>query len=95
MHKLTILTLAAASLALPACTPSERAATDLPPGQYHRTTKSVDSAGTGHTTKETTTVGEDAYGNKSAVVTKKKTTDPKGLFNKRTSESTSVYSEEN
>ncbi|NCY26759.1 MAG: hypothetical protein EBX37_18580, partial [Alphaproteobacteria bacterium] len=70
-------------------------ATDLPPGQYHHTTRSVDSAGTSEVDSETTTVGEDAYGNKTAVVSKKKTVDPRGLFNKRSSTTTTVIKDEN
>lgn len=92
MKHFTIAALAA--LTLCACTDT-RTATDLPPGQYNRTTRSVDAAGTGHMDRETTTVSEDAYGNKTAVVSRKKTTDPRGLFNKRTSESTTIYSDEN
>ncbi|MBY0406776.1 MAG: hypothetical protein K2Q01_03730 [Rickettsiales bacterium] len=77
-----------------ACTPEHHPSpTDLPPGEYKSVNKTTDSSGTITTTRDTTNVGVDAYGNKRAVVQKKKTTDPRGLFNKNTSESTTVVEE--
>ncbi len=79
------LTLALAALSVSACTMNR--ATDLPPGKYESSTKSVDAEGTAHKQEQTTNVYYDQYGNKKATVDTKKTTDPKGLFNKSTSES--------
>ncbi len=88
----TLCAIAATALSVSAC--SERqSALDLPPGQYNNVTRSTDANGTDHVTRNTTTVGEDAYGNKTAVVQKKNSTDPRGLFNKSTSESTTVIDE--
>ncbi len=84
---------ALAALSLSACSDDRHSALDLPPGQYHHETNSTDAYGTSHSDKETTTVGYDAYGNKRAVVQKKDTTDPRGLFNKQTNESTTVIDE--
>jgi hypothetical protein len=69
--------------------------TDLPPGHYESKNVSTDSNGTESVNKTETNVSEDPYGNKTAVVTKKNSTDPKGLFNKSTSKSTSVYENDN
>lgn len=83
---------AALSLGVSACTET-KSATDLPPGQYKHVTRSTDSNGTTTVDRGTTTVGEDAYGNKTAVVNKKRSTDPRGLFNKSSTESTTVIDE--
>ncbi len=64
--------------------------TDMPPGQYENKTSYTTTNGTEVTKKTNTTVGEDVYGNKTAVVNKKTSTDPKGLMNKSSSESTTV-----
>ena len=82
-----------AAISLSACSDNKSSALDLPPGQYHHETNSTDANGTSHTQTETTTVGVDAYGNKTAVVNKKNTTDPRGLFNKTTDQSTTVIDE--
>lgn len=60
--------------------------TDLPPGEYSKTSSSVDSNGTETKTTRNTTVLQDANGNKTAVVQSKTTKDPKGLFNKTTTD---------
>ncbi len=94
MKKTTIaLTMLSAGLiTLSACT-AENQATNLPPGKYEKTTKSTDANGTDVTRKQTTDVTVDQYGRKTAVVSEKKTTDPKGLFNKNTSQSKEVIQE--
>ncbi len=74
-----------AALTLSACTDSP---TSLPPGHYESKTSSVDANDTGHSRETSTDVYYDANGNKKATVNQKTTTDPKGLFNKSTSEST-------
>ncbi len=90
--KIVTLSVAAlAMLALPACT---QRATDLPPGKYESTSKSVDSQGTAHEKTTTTEVEVDQYGNKKATTETEKSTDPKGLFNKSTSKSSSTVKEE-
>jgi hypothetical protein len=91
-HLTTLCAIALTGVSLSACT-ERQSAVDLPPGQYHHVTRSTDSAGTSREDNDTTTVGVDAYGNKTAVVRKKTTTDPRGLFNKRTNESTTVIEE--
>lgn len=92
IKSITLCAVAAVSLSMAACSTSS-SPTDLPPGQYNNVTRSTDSNGTTTVNRNTTTVGEDAYGNKTAVVQKKKSTDPRGLFNKSTSESTTVIDE--
>lgn len=82
----SLLTLSAMVL-VAACTPADRMA----PGSYEKTSSSTDANGTTVTNKTKTDVTVDEYGNKKAVVKKKTTTDPKGLMNKRTSESEEVY----
>ena len=88
---LTLSVAALAMLALPACT---QRATDLPPGKYESTSKSVDSQGTAHEKTTTTNVEVDKYGNKKATTETEKSSDPKGLFNKSTSK-TSTTTKEN
>ncbi len=83
---LACLTLSLAALSVSACTMT-RSATDLPPGRYESSTKSVDNSGTATKKEATTNVYYDADGNKKATVDTKTTKDPKGLFNKSTSES--------
>jgi hypothetical protein len=58
----------------------------LPPGQYEQKSSSVDSQGTERDQKRSTDVYYDSHGNKKATVDTKTSTDPKGLFNKSTSE---------
>ena len=84
---LAFLSIPLIALGLSACTGTAR---DLPPGHYEHKTSSVDANGTGHESNTSTDVYYDANGNKKAVIEKKSSTDPKGLFNKTTSESTTV-----
>lgn len=85
----TLLALSACVLALAACTP-QRCVSTLEPGTYEKTTNTTNADGTDVKRKETTNVTVDQYGNKRAVVKTKKTTDPKGMMNKRTTESEEV-----
>ena len=90
---LTILVTAAAlAFGLGACS-HEKTVLDNPPGTYERSTTNTDAAGTTTKKKTSTTVSEDADGNKTAVVKSKTTQDPKGLFNKTTSSNTEVIEE--
>ncbi len=82
---LTLAGLSASILALSACSSSP---TDLPPGEYHNSTKSTSADGTNYSSKTTTDVSQDRYGNKKATVTTKSTKDPDGLFNKSTTKTT-------
>lgn len=75
---------------LVACTNS---ATDLPPGEYEKSTSRTTSDGTTYTTDTDTKVEYDSDGRKKATVESKTTKDPKGLFNKSTSESKTVIKE--
>jgi hypothetical protein len=86
---LSLLTLSFAALSLASCAYSEPA-TSLPPGQYEHTSKSVDQEGTVHSQESSTEVYYDEYGHKQSSVQKKTTTNPKGLFNKRSTESSST-----
>ncbi len=63
----------------------------LPPGEYTRTEKSTNAAGT--TTEKTTNtnVYYDQYGNKRAVHETETSTDPEGLLNKETTTTTKKY----
>jgi hypothetical protein len=89
---LSLFLVPVAAMALSACTPAEKAST-LPPGKYEHTSTSTDRNGTTYETRKTTDVAVDRYGNKSATVTTEQSKDPKGLFNKSTSTSTSTYEE--
>jgi hypothetical protein len=60
--------------------------TSLPPGQYEHSSKSTDSKGTEREVKTSTDVYYDENGHKKATVDKEMSTDPKGLFNKTTTE---------
>lgn len=80
-----VITLSALVLGLAACTPEQRVL-NAPPGNYENKTSSTDSAGTTTDKKTSTNVSVDQYGNKTAVVKTKTTKDPKGLFNKTTTE---------
>jgi hypothetical protein len=90
---LTLMTAAVALLAIPACTQSQRA-TDLPPGKYESQTSSVNADGTKTTRSTTTEVDQDRDGDKSATTETKTTRDPKGLFNKQTSKTTTKTTED-
>ena len=81
------------AIALSACTQTKEP-TSLAPGHYEKSAMEVDEYGTKVTQKKTTDVMVDQYGNKTAIVSQKTTTDPKGLFNKSTSQSTRVYEED-
>jgi hypothetical protein len=83
----TFLSIPLIALGLSACTHSAR---DLPPGHYEHKTSSVDAYGTGHDSETSTDVYYDANGDKKAVIERKSSTDPQGLFNKSTSESTTI-----
>jgi hypothetical protein len=61
---------------------------DLPPGQYERSSASVDSNGTARSTKSSTNIYYDKYGHRKSDVNTKTSTDPKGLFNKTTTTTT-------
>ena len=78
--------MAAMVLALPACM-TDSALNDAP-GHYENSTHSVDASGTARDSTKTTDVWYDQYGNKHAVTEKSASTDPKGLFNKKTSTAT-------
>lgn len=80
-----LIALSAVALGLGACTPEQRVL-NAPPGNYENQTSSTDSAGTTTDKKTSTNVSVDQYGNKTAVVKTKTTKDPKGLFNKTTTE---------
>jgi len=88
---LALSAIAATALTLSAC--AEQTTSTLPPGTYKNTTTSTDANGTTYKTKDSTDVSVDEYGNKKAVVKSKTTKDPKGLFNKSTSESKQVIEE--
>lgn len=91
-NKLPILTLAALSLGLTACEPSNDSS--LPPGRYESTRSTTDAAGTTYETQRTTKVEEDEDGDRKTTVKSKTTRDPEGLFNKKTTESTRTYEED-
>lgn len=63
----------------------------LPPGEYKKTEKSVNDAGTETEKTTTTNVYYDAQGNKRAVQETETTTDPEGLFNKNTTRTVKTY----
>lgn len=73
---------------------SDHNALNRAPGKYESTTSSTDSAGT--TTERSTSedVSVDDNGNKKAVVKTKTTRDPKGLFNKQTTEQSKTVEED-
>ena len=64
-----------------------------PPGKYERTTSSTDANGTTVENQSSTDVSVDNKGKKKAVVKSKTTKDPKGLFNKTTTQSNEVIEE--
>lgn len=81
---MAIFNMALVAAILSGCVYSEPSS--LPPGQYEYTSKSVDSKGTAREQERTTEVYYDKDGNKQVTVDQKTTTDPKGLFNKSTTE---------
>lgn len=80
----TLLSVSLVALALSGCMSSHPA--NLPPGQYERSSTTVDSKGTARAVESSTNVYYDKYGNKKATIDTKTSTDPKGLFNKSTTE---------
>jgi hypothetical protein len=84
-HTLTLVALLTTAVSVSAC--MQDSALNAPPGTYEKTTKSTDANGTTTKTDKSTEVYYDEYGNKKAVVKSKTTKDPKGLFNKTTTES--------
>jgi maltose-binding protein MalE len=79
----------AAAITLSACTTAPT--TTLPPGKYERTSKSVNSEGTAVKKTTSTNVYYDENGNKKATVDTSTTRDPKGLFNKSTTQTRETY----
>lgn len=63
---------------------------NLPPGQYERSSTTVDSKGTARAAESSTNIYYDQNGNKKATVDTKTSTDPKGLFNKSTTQTHST-----
>ncbi len=58
----------------------------LPPGQYENSSNSTDASGTDREHHTTTNVYIDKNGNKQVTVDKETSKDPKGLFNKSSTE---------
>lgn len=81
---LVFLSIACAATTLAGCTYNKSAG--LPPGQYEQSSKSVDSSGTSREENSKTDVYYDKYGNKKITVATETTTDPEGLFNKKTTQ---------
>lgn len=79
----TLVTVSALALSLSACQDS---VLNTPPGKYEKTTSSTDAHGTTTEQQSSTDISVDAQGNKKAVVKSKTTKDPKGLFNKTTTD---------
>ena len=75
-----------AGTSITACTSTNTAA-NLPEGEYEKTTTTTDAAGTSYKTTTKTNVDEDSNGHRTATVKTKTTKDPKGLFNKSSTES--------
>ncbi len=87
--RLLTLSLPLTILAFSGCT--HTTADNLPPpGHYEGKSTAVDPHGTKTETKTDTNVFYDENGNKKAIVNKKTTSDPKGLFNKTTAEENKV-----
>lgn len=85
MSKNFLMLTALATLGLTAC------ANTLPPGHYEHKSSSTSRDGTKTTVNKETDVYYDQHGNKKTTVQTKKTTDPKGLFNKTTEKSVKTY----
>lgn len=81
----TLVALSALTFGLSSCTEVQNAL-NMPPGKYEKTVKSTDDKGTTTERNSSTEVEVDEYGNKSAVIKSKTTTDPEGLFNKTTTD---------
>lgn len=91
---LTIVAVAALSMTACSNDRSSRSVADMPPGKYEKTSTFTDADGTTYERTSTTDVDVDRYGNKKVVIENKKSTDPRGLFNKSTSKSKQVIEEE-
>ncbi|HRQ59909.1 MAG TPA: hypothetical protein PLO23_00075 [Alphaproteobacteria bacterium] len=65
--------------------------TTLPPGEYSKTHKSTDAAGTTRETTTNTEVYYDEHGRKRVIQEQETSEDPEGLFNKSTSKTTKTY----
>ncbi|MBL0319283.1 MAG: hypothetical protein IPP74_08355 [Alphaproteobacteria bacterium] len=94
---LSILTaLSVLALTLSACAEDrpQRTVLDQAPGTYERTVSSTDAQGTTTEKQSSTEVSVDKTGKKKAVVKSKTTKDPKGLFNKSTTNETEQEIEE-
>ncbi len=89
--KSTTMCAALAGLMLGACTPGHSTPKNLPPGEYTHTEQSTNAAGTETKRTTNTNVYYDENGNKRAVQETETTRDPKGLFNKSTSNTTQTY----
>jgi hypothetical protein len=87
-NKYIALCTTAALLTVAACSSSP---TTLPPGQYSKTHKSTNAAGTTTEQNTETNVYVDEHGNKRAVQKTETSRDPEGLFNKSTSSKTRTY----
>ena len=85
MNKPLLTVLALSALGLGACE------TMLAPGHYEDKSVSTNAQGTKTTVKKETDVYYDQHGNKKATVQTKTTRDPKGWFNKETTESVKTY----
>ena len=81
-----LIALAVLALGTSAC--MHDSAADLPPGKYQSSKSATDANGTTYDKDTTTNVWVDSNGDKHVSNTTKKSTDPKGLFNKNTSTST-------
>src|SRR5262249_38394338 len=84
---------AAVALAVSACSDSHSSTANLAPGKYERTTTSTNANGTTVKHKTYPNVTEDDEGNRRAVVDTRTSRDPRGLFNKTTTESRTVTEE--
>jgi len=85
---LPVLAVSALALSAAACS---NAPTTAEPGVYKSTTKATGPNGTTTKTEKTTSVYEDAYGDKKATVKTETTNDPKGLFNKTKTTTVKTY----
>lgn len=91
-HLMTFAAFAAALSAM-ACT-HEQTVLDKAPGNYQSTKTSTDANGTTTTKQSYTDVSVDENGRKRAVVKSKTTKDPRGLFNKTTTNDTTEVIEQ-
>jgi hypothetical protein len=85
MSKLLLtLSVLTAAIGLSACAYQERPAAHYPPGHYERNTTYIDEDGARIENKTSTNVYVDERGRRHTRHHSKRTKDPKGLFNKRT-----------